>query len=75
MLQNLLPQKPDGIVIAALDINAPVPALRQARNRGAIVVTFDSDVAEAGRDVFVNMAPFEVQAKAMLDSALANRCV
>jgi rhamnose transport system substrate-binding protein len=72
VLQNLLPQKPDGIVIAALDINAPVPALRQARNRGAIVVTFDSDVAEAGRDVFVNMAPFEVQAKAMLDSALAN---
>ena len=57
---------------AALDINAPVPALKQARQRGAVVVTFDSDVAEAGRDLFVNMAPFEVQAKAMLESALAN---
>jgi rhamnose transport system substrate-binding protein len=72
VIQNLLPQRPDGIVIAALDLNAPVPALRQARSRGAVVVTFDADVAEPGRDVFVNMAPFEVQAQAMLESALAN---
>ena len=27
---------------------------------------------QAGRDLFVNMAPFEIQAKAMLESALAN---
>jgi rhamnose transport system substrate-binding protein len=72
VLQNIVPQKPDVIVLAALDINAPVPTLKQARQRGAVVVTFDSDVAEAGRDLFVNMAPFEVQAKAMLESALAN---
>jgi rhamnose transport system substrate-binding protein len=72
VLQNIVPQKPDVIVLAALDINAPVPTLKQARQRGAVVVTFDSDVAEAGRDLFINMAPFEVQAKAMLDSALAN---
>ena len=62
----------DCIVTAALDINAPVPTLRQARQRGAVVVTFDADVAPAGRDLFINMAPFEVQAKAMLESALAN---
>lgn len=72
VLQNILPQKPDVIVTAALDLNAPVPVLKQARQRGAVVVTFDSDVAPAGRDLFVNMAPFEVQAKAMLESALAN---
>src|SRR5271170_7645561 len=70
--QNILPQKPDGIVTAALDINAPVPALSQARQRGASVVTFDADVAPKGRDLFVNMAPFEIQAKAMLESALVN---
>ncbi len=46
--QNILPQKPDGIVTAALDINAPVPALSQARQRGAVVVTFDADVAPKG---------------------------
>jgi rhamnose transport system substrate-binding protein len=72
VIQNLLPQRPDGIVTAALDINAPVPALKQARQHGTVVVTFDADVAEAGRDVFVNMAPFEIQAKAMLECALAN---
>lgn len=72
VIQNLLPQKPDGIVTAALDLNAPVPALKQARARGTVVVTFDSDVAEAGRDFFTNMAPFAIQARAMLESALAN---
>jgi rhamnose transport system substrate-binding protein len=72
VLQNIVPQKPDVIVTAALDLNAPVPVLKQARQRGAVVVTFDADVAPAGRDLFVNMAPFEVQAKAMLESALAN---
>ena len=72
VLQNIVPQRPDCIVTAALDINAPVPVLEQARRRGAVVVTFDADVAAPGRDLFVNMAPFEVQAKAMLESALAN---
>jgi rhamnose transport system substrate-binding protein len=72
VFRNIVPQQPDGIVTAALDINAPVPALKQARQRGAVVVTFDADVAPEGRDLFVNMAPFEVQAKAMLESALAN---
>jgi rhamnose transport system substrate-binding protein len=72
VLRNIVPQKPDGIVTAALDINAPVPALKQARQRGAVVVTFDADVAPEGRDLFVNMAPFDVQARAMLECALAN---
>jgi len=72
VLRNIVPQKPDGIVTAALDINAPVPVLKQARQRGAVVVTFDADVAPEGRDAFVNMAAFETQAKAMLESALYN---
>lgn len=72
VLQNIVPQHPDVIALAALDINAPVPTLKQARQRGTVVVTFNSDVAPAGRDLFINMAPFEVQARAMLDSALAN---
>jgi rhamnose transport system substrate-binding protein len=72
VLQNIIPQRPDGIVTAALDINAPVPVLKQARQRKAVVVTFDADVAPEGRDLFINMAPFEIQAKAMLECALAN---
>jgi len=72
VLQNILPQHPDGIVLASLDLNAPVPVLRRALSEGTVVVTFDADVAPAGRTLFVNMAPFKVQAKAMLESALAN---
>ncbi|XWN30204.1 MAG: autoinducer 2 ABC transporter substrate-binding protein [Devosia sp.] len=70
--QNLVPQRPDVLVTAALDINAGVPALRRLRQQGTVVVTFDADVAPQGRDLFVNMAPFDVQARAMLESALAN---
>lgn len=70
--QNLVPQRPDVIVTAALDLNAGVPALERARKQGTVVVTFDADVAPRGRDLFVNMAPFDVQARAMLESALAN---
>ena len=70
--QNLIAQRPDVLVTAALDINAPVPALTQLRGRGTTVVTFDADVAPEGRDLFINMAPFDVQARAMLESALAN---
>ena len=70
--QNLVPQRPDVLVTAALDINAPVPALRRLRSQGTTVVTFDADVAPDGRDLFINMAPFDVQARAMLESALAN---
>jgi rhamnose transport system substrate-binding protein len=62
----------DRVLGVALDVNAPVPALRQARQHGAVVVTFDADVAPEGRDLFVNMAPFAIQAKAMLECALAS---
>jgi rhamnose transport system substrate-binding protein len=70
--QNLIPQRPDVLVTASLDLNAPVPALGQLRGRGTTVVTFDADVAPEGRDLFINMAPFDVQARAMLECALAN---
>jgi len=72
VLQNILPQQPDCIVLGALDLNAAVPTLRRARKNGAVVVTFDSDVAPPGRDLFTNMAPFDIQAKTMLECALAN---
>ena len=70
--QNLVPQRPDLLVTAALDLNAGVPVLRRLRRQGTVVVTFDADVAPDGRDLFVNMAPFDIQARAMLESALAN---
>lgn len=72
ILQNLLPQKPQIMVTTSSDANAPVPILKKMRANGAVIVTFDSDVGAEGRDLYVNIAPYEVQAKAILESALYN---
>lgn len=42
------------IVIAANDPDAVGPALQEARDGGAKIVAFDSDTAEAYRDVFIS---------------------
>jgi rhamnose transport system substrate-binding protein len=72
VVQNILPQQPDVIVIASLDVNALSPSLKEARDNGAVVVTYDADVTPDGRDLFTNMMTFPQQARAMLDSALVN---
>ena len=72
ILQNLLPQRPQILVTTSSDANAPVPVLKKMRANGAVVVTFDSDVGADGRDLYVNIAPYDVQARAILDSALYN---
>lgn len=71
-LQNLLPQNPQIVVTTSSDANAPVPILEKMRANGAVVVAFDSDVGKAGRNLYINIAPYKVQAEAILDSALAN---
>ena len=38
-LQNFLTQKPDAIELAAIDLNAVAPVLKQARKRGIVVTT------------------------------------
>jgi len=45
-LQNFLTQKPDAIELAAIDLNAVAPVLKQARKRGIVVTTFDADAAQ-----------------------------
>ncbi|MCK2221146.1 rhamnose ABC transporter substrate-binding protein [Actinomadura sp. ATCC 31491] len=58
-INTLIQQKQDAIVISANDPNAVVPALKQARAAGIKVVSYDSDTAQEGRDVFVNQASAE----------------
>lgn len=58
-INTLTQQKQDAIVISANDANAVVPALKSARAAGIKVVTYDSDAAAEGRDVFVNQAGAE----------------
>jgi rhamnose transport system substrate-binding protein len=55
-INTLSSQGENAIVISANDPNAVVPALKKAMQQGAKVVTYDSDTAPAGRQVFVNQA-------------------
>jgi rhamnose transport system substrate-binding protein len=55
-INTLSSQGQNAIVISANDPNAVVPALKKAMQQGAKVVTYDSDTAPAGRQVFVNQA-------------------
>jgi len=72
ILQNLLPQKPQIMVTTSSDANAPVPVLKKMKANGATIVTFDSPVGEGAQDLYVNMAPYEIQAQAELECALYN---
>ncbi len=69
-LENFLTQKPDGIMLAAIDLNAVAPVLERARKAGIVVTTFDADAATKARDMFVNQLSYEQAAKTMLDCAL-----
>jgi len=69
-LQNFLAQKPNGIMLAAIDLNAVAPVLKQARSKGIVVTTFDADAATPARDFFANQMSYEQAAKTMLDCAL-----
>ncbi|PMS38759.1 monosaccharide ABC transporter substrate-binding protein (CUT2 family) [Trinickia symbiotica] len=58
-INTLTTQRQNAIVIAANDANALVPYLKRAMAQGIKVVTFDSDTAPAGRQLFVNQANAE----------------
>jgi rhamnose transport system substrate-binding protein len=55
-INTLMQQKVDAIAVSANDPNALVPALKRAMGTGVKVVTYDSDVAPEGRQLFVNQA-------------------
>lgn len=57
------------LIVAANDKDALVPALKAAMKRKVTVVTYDSDVAQSGRSVFVNQASSEGIGQALAKSA------
>ncbi|SDB50092.1 substrate-binding domain-containing protein [Bauldia litoralis] len=69
-LQNFLTQRPDAILLAAIDLNAVAPVLKEAMEQGIVVTTFDADAAADARDMFVNQMSYKQAAKTMLDCAL-----
>lgn len=71
-LTNAIAQKPNALVVSAIDGDAVAPALKQARTAGIKVVTYDADAAVDARDLFINQLSYELAAKTMLDAALLN---
>ncbi len=69
-LENIVSQRPDAIIVSAIDLNAVAPPLKRAMEKGIKVVSYDADTAVDARDFFVNQMSYEGAAKAMLDCAL-----
>jgi rhamnose transport system substrate-binding protein len=54
VINALIAQKVDAIAISANDLDALVPALQKAMDRGITVISWDSGVATAGRQMHLN---------------------
>lgn len=50
-LENILSQKPDAIIVSAIDFNAVAPPLVKAREMGIKVVSYDADTATNARAI------------------------
>lgn len=53
-LENFVTQKPDGIMLAAVDLNAVARSWSGLAKQVIVVTTFGADAATKARDMFVN---------------------
>jgi len=67
-INNLVAQQVDVIAISANDANAVAPALKRAAANGVRVISYDSDVAQGSRSLFINQALGSSLAEMMLQS-------
>lgn len=67
-INNLVAQQVDVIAISGNDANAVAPALKRATANGVRVISYDSDVAEDARSLFINQALGSSLAEMMLQS-------
>ena len=67
-INNFVSQKVGVIAISANDANALAPALKRAMKQGLSVVSYDSDVAQSARTLFLNQASGDSLAEMMLTS-------
>jgi len=70
LLNSLIAQNVCGLAISANDADALVPTGQAAMDAGIAVVTWDSAIAPAGRDIHINQAELEGIAQIQLDMAL-----
>ena len=58
-IQGFIDRKYDAILVSALDPESFADTLKEAREKGIVVITWDADVNPAARDFFVNQAEFD----------------
>jgi rhamnose transport system substrate-binding protein len=69
-LQNVLTQRPDAIILSAIEQQNVAPVLKRAMRQGVTVVTYDADCEADARDLFCNQLSYELAATTYLDCAL-----
>lgn len=69
VINALIAQKVDAIAISANDKDALVPVLKKAMDRGITVISFDSGVAPAGREMQLNASSTELIGKMLIKMA------
>jgi rhamnose transport system substrate-binding protein len=69
-LQQVVAQRPDIILLAAIEPDNVATVLKRAMDQGITVVTYDSDCTVAARDLYCNQLTYQTAAKAYLDAAL-----
>jgi rhamnose transport system substrate-binding protein len=69
-LQKVVAQRPDIILLSAIEPNNVAGVLTSARKQGITVVTYDADCAADARDLYCNQLTYETAGKAYLDAAL-----
>jgi rhamnose transport system substrate-binding protein len=61
----------DCLAVACTERDRVSPALKEAREKGLQVVTYDADALPEARQFFVNMATYDAVAHAMVDALVA----
>lgn len=69
-LQTVVSQRPDVILLSAIEPDNVAPVLKRAMAQGTTVVTYDADCATDARDLFCNQLSYQLAATSYLDAAL-----
>jgi len=65
-IQSFIDRDYDAILVSALDPESYASTLREARDKGILVITWDADVRPDSRDWFVNQGEFDLIGIAVL---------
>lgn len=68
VIRSLISRKVDLIAVSANDSAKLLPVLREAKQSGIRVITWDSDTEPEGRELFVNMVDPETLGRHLLDA-------